>query len=152
MLAATPARIAALITDLSPLQLHAAPTPGEWSINEILAHLRACADVWGNCMAEMIIQDHPTLRAINPRMWIKRTDYADQTFHASLQAFATQRTDLLATLELLTPDDWARSATVKGAGKPLERTVRFYAEWLAVHERSHLKLIEPMVQMIHTAP
>ena len=43
-----PTRIAVLTTDLSPEALQRRPTPDEWSANEVLAHLRACADVWGN--------------------------------------------------------------------------------------------------------
>lgn len=145
MLAAAPPRIAALTAGLTPAQLHAAPAAGEWSVNAILAHLRACADMWGGCIAEMLAHDHPTLRAINPTTWIDRTDYREQAFQTSLRAFTTQRADLLAVLEPLAPDGWARSATVTGAGRPRERTVRFYAEWLAAHERSHLKPIERIV-------
>jgi hypothetical protein len=44
-LAETPPRIAALTAGLAPAQLHAAPSPGEWSSNEVLAHLRACTDL-----------------------------------------------------------------------------------------------------------
>ena len=51
----------------------------------------------------------------------------------------------LAVLEPLAPEAWARMATVTGAGKPRERTVYTYAQWLANHERSHIKQIERMV-------
>jgi hypothetical protein len=61
-----------------------------------------------------------------------------------------QRTQLLAILELLPPEDWSRTATVTGAGKPLKRTVLFYAQWLARHERPHLKQIERIVKAILT--
>src|SRR5689334_7031682 len=125
MLAATPLRLAALTAGLGPAQLRTAPNPDEWSANEVLAHLRACADMWGNCIMAMIAQDRPTLRAINPRTWISKTDYLEQEFQPSLQAFATQRTDLLAVLEPLPREGWARAATVTGAGKVLERTVLF---------------------------
>lgn len=66
MLAATPPRIAALTVGLAPARLHTSPGPDEWSANEVLAHLRACADVWGSCILAMIAQDRPTLRAVNP--------------------------------------------------------------------------------------
>jgi hypothetical protein len=36
-------------------------------------------------------------------------------------------------------------ATVTGAGRTLERTVLFYAQWLASHERPHVKQIERAV-------
>jgi hypothetical protein len=145
MLAAAPPRIAALTAGLAPAQLQAEPAPGEWPANEVLAHLRACADMWGNCIVEIIAHDHPTLRAINPRTWINKTDYREQPFQHSLDVFTAQRADLLAVLEPLAPEGWSRAATVTVAGKPLERTVRFYAEWLAVHERPHIKQIERVV-------
>ena len=148
LLAATPLRLAALTAGVEPAQLKAALNPGEWSANAVLAHLRACSDMWGDCMVAIITQDKPTLRAVNPRTWIKQTDYLDQEFAPSLRSFTTQRTELLAVLEPLASEDWSRSATVAGAGKPLERTVLFYARWLANHERPHLKQIERIVRTI----
>lgn len=145
VLAATPPRITALTAGLVSAQLHTAPAPNEWSANEVLAHLRACADMWGNCIVEMIAHDRPTLRAVNPTTWINKTDYREQAFQPSLHAFTTQRTDLLAVLEPLAPEGWSRAATVTGAGKVLERTVLLYAQWLARHERPHLKQIERIV-------
>lgn len=148
MLAAAPPRIAELTAGLAPDLLRAAPAPGQWSAGEVLAHLRACADMWGGAIREILAHDHPTLRAINPRAWIKRTDYRAQAFGASLAAFASQRAELLAALEPLAPEGWARAATVTGAGKPLERTVHFYAQWLARHERPHLKQFEDIASAL----
>jgi DinB superfamily len=144
-LTATPSRITELTIDLSEAQLHTVPGSDEWSANDVLAHLRACADMWGNCIVAIITQDKPTLRAVNPTTWIKKTDYLEQEFQPSLRAFAKQRTDLLAGLEPLPRKSWSRTATVTGAGKPLERTVLFYARWLAGHERPHIKQIERIV-------
>ncbi len=142
MLAAAPERIATITAGLTSAQLASPPAPGAWSISEVLAHLRACADVWGDAITTILVLNHPTLRAVNPRTWIDTTDYRRQDFVVSLQAFIKQRDELVATLEQLAPEDWGRSATVTGAGKPLERTVRFYAHWLAEHERPHIKQIE----------
>jgi hypothetical protein len=148
LLAEAPPRIAALTEGLVPVQLHAKPNHDEWSANDVLAHMRSCADVWGNCIAVIIAQDTPTIRAINPRTWIKKTDYLEQKFQSSLNTFATQRTKLLAVLEPLTPEDWSRSATVTGAGTPFVRTVLSYAQWLARHERPHVKQIQHIVNTI----
>lgn len=149
MLAETPPRIAALTAGLAPAQLHTAPNPDEWSANDVLAHLRSCADVWGNCIATIIAEDTPTLRAVNPRTWIKSTDYLEQEFQPSLHAFATQRTKLLAVLEPLPHESWSRAATVTGAGRVLGRTVLSYAQWLARHERPHVKQIARIVNTMH---
>ncbi|MBA3826225.1 MAG: DinB family protein [Ktedonobacterales bacterium] len=145
MLAATPKRITEMTAGLSPAQLRTPPQPDAWSANEVLAHLRACADVWGECIKTILTQDAPTLRALNPTTWIKQTNYPTQAFQPSLHAFATQRADLLATLEPLTPTDWSRMATVTGAGNALERTVLSYAQRLAIHERPHLKQIARII-------
>jgi uncharacterized damage-inducible protein DinB len=141
LLAEGPPRIAALTASLPPDRLHAAPGDSEWSANEVLAHLRACADVWGDCIATVLAQERPTIRAINPRTWIGQTDYLEQAFQPSLRAFTAQRADLLAVLERLPPAGWSRGATVVGAGRPLERTVLSYAQWMAEHERPHVKQI-----------
>lgn len=144
----TPTRLAALCADRSPEALQRRPAPEEWSTNEVLAHLRACADVWGRCIVAMLEEDTPTWRAVNPRTWIKQTNYPELDFQLSLGAFATQRAELLAVLSPLPPEGWHRAATVTGAGKVLQLTVLSYAERLAGHERPHLKQIERIVLMM----
>ena len=89
-----------------------------------------------------------TLRAINPTTWIDSTDYRELEFRSSLKTFTSQRARLLTVLEALPFGRWSRSATVVGAGKPLERTVITYADWLARHERTHWKQIEKTVEAV----
>lgn len=146
-LAETPPRLAALTADLEPAQLHTAPDRDSWSANDVLAHLRACADVWGDCILAIIAEDNPTSRTVNPRSWIEKTDYLDLEFRRSLRSFTRQRADLLRVLEPLPRQDWSRAATVTGAGAVLERTELFYAEWLDRHERPHVKQIERAVNI-----
>ena len=72
ILAKSPPHITALTSGLAEVQLHLAPYPGEWSANDVLAHLRACSDVWGDYIMKIIAEDRPTWRGINPRAWIKK--------------------------------------------------------------------------------
>ena len=148
LLAEHPRRLARLTSRVPAAQLLAAPSPGEWSANEVLAHIRSCADVWGRCVARMLAEDDPTIRAVSPRSYIDQTDYLDLQFKPSLRAFTQQRTELLAVLEELLPPEWMRTATVTGAGKALVRTVLFYAQWLADHERIHVGQIEQTVAAV----
>ena len=150
MLGAAPQRLDALTAGLPPAQLHTASGPDEWSANDVLAHLRACADQWGGSIARIVAEDHPTIRAINPRAWIKRTDYPELEFRPSFDAYCKQRAELLAALESLPPEGWTRSATVTGAGAVLTRTVLTYAQWLARHERPHVKQVEHIVNAMRT--
>lgn len=148
LLAATPARLAAAAEGVEAGLLRTSPAPDEWSANDVLAHLRSCADVWGECMRRILAEDEPRLRAVNPRTWIERTDYPQLAFRPSVEAFAAQRAELLALLEPLPPEAWARRATVIGAGRPLQRTVHGYAQWLATHERPHVKQVERAVRAV----
>lgn len=145
MLAATPSHIVDLTDGLLPAQLLLPPEPGAWSARDVLAHLRACSDMWGNYILVILNEDRPTFKAVNPRSWIKKTDYLEQEFHPSLQAFTAQRAELLTVLKPLPPQAWFRTATVTGSGKPRTRTVHFYAQWLANHEHSHFKQLEQII-------
>jgi hypothetical protein len=140
-----PESIAALTADLPRARLHRPPSGGEWSVNDVLAHLRSCSDMWGKYIAMIIAEDHPTIRAMNPTTWIKSTNYPELEFAPSFRAFAKQRAELLAFLRPLPKAAWSRSATVTGAGRPRERTVLEYARWLANHERTHVKQIARIV-------
>lgn len=148
LLAATPVRIAALSKVLPPALLLTAPEPAEWSARDVLAHLRACADMWGKCIILILNQDHPTFKAVNPTTWIKQTDYLELEFQPSLQAFTSQRDGLLAVLTPAPHEAWTRTATVTGAGRPLERSLHTYAQWLANHEPPHIRQIEKIVNRL----
>ena len=148
LLKEAPSRIADATGNAPRRKLHGSPGPDEWSANEVLAHLRACADVWGGCISTILGEEHPTIRATNPRTWIHSTDYLRQDFRESLRAFTRQRRDLMIVLNSLSPKHWTRRATITGAGKPLVRSVHDYAEWLATHERPHLKQIQRIVEAV----
>jgi hypothetical protein len=148
MLAEGPRRIAELTRGLDPALLRTPPAHREWSATDVLAHLRSCADVWGRCIETILAEDRPTLRAVNPRTWVRQTNYHDLEFSPSLRSFTRQRASLLAVLEALSPGGWLRGARVTGAGKPRERTVMSYAQGLALHERPHLKQIARIVKTL----
>lgn len=149
LLAAMPPRIAALTADLAPDQLVAAPAPGEWSVNELIAHLRANADVWGGHIERILREDRPTWRRVSPRGWLTKSGYAAWPFPDSFEAYAAQRTDLLAVLEPLAPASWERAAVVReSGGRVIERSVLFYATSLANHEQVHLGQIADTVRVV----
>ena len=144
MLAATPRRIASVSPGIAARKLQFKPDPDSWSANEILAHLRSCADVWGKNIITIITVDHPTLRHISPRGWIRKTDYLQLEFKSSFAAFEHQRRELLSILKGLTPRDWSRAATTNGR----EETVFSYANRIAEHENKHCGQIEEVLKLV----
>ena len=109
-----------------------------WSVNDILAHLRSCADVWGGSIEAMLAQVTPTLPYRHPRQWITKTDYPDLMFQESFQAFLMQRKSLLNVLNNLPFEDWSRAVMIKHR----EHTVYSETRRMALHEDIHCQQIE----------
>jgi hypothetical protein len=149
LLAESPPRIGSLTTDLTPAQLGTKADEDDWSVSDVLAHLRACGDVWGGNIQKILAEEEPAFRRISPRTWIRKTDYLDMAFVPSFAAYSTQRDELISVLRPLSPEGWSRNATVnEAAGKIYGRSVFDYAEQLARHEREHVQQIEQIVSLI----
>lgn len=148
LMADTPVRLNAVSRGLDDDRLQRPPSAGAWSANEILAHLRACADVWGGSITAMIERDHPTLRYVSPRTWIRRTSYTSQRFSESVRAFGEQRGNLVKMLSALEPAAWTRGATFSGTTRGREQTILDYVRRIIAHEQEHLGQIQATVQQV----
>jgi uncharacterized damage-inducible protein DinB len=138
VLSETPKEIARIARGRSHQQLHRKPEANAWSPQEIVAHLRACADVWGRSIDRMLAEDHPTICYVSPRTWIKKTDYLQQDFRDSLRAFSHGRATLVETLRGVDTQGWLRRATFTATTLGREATVLSYATRIADHEVRHL--------------
>ena len=137
------------LTDGVPEQrLHTVTAYG-WSVNDQLAHLRACHDVLGGNMLRIVREDHPAWKGMSPRTWQKQTDYFEWTFPPAFKAFRAQRAELLEVLQPLPPEAWERTATVAvPPNKHFEYSMRYYGDWIAGHERAHLKHMARILQAL----
>ena len=136
-------RLVSVTRDQPARSLTRPPQPDEWSPHDVLAHIRACCDVWGGNIEKILAEEHAAFKGVNPRTWIRRTDYPEWPFQKAIRAFSAQRRALLRTLSALAPEDWERTAAVISYGQlSFERSVRSYASQLARHERSHVRQIE----------
>lgn len=125
-----------LQTDLEP-----------WSVNDILAHLRACSDVWGATIITMIVKDTPTIRYVSPRSSMSKPKYQKQEFTVALESFSQERHKLVETLAKLDESGWLRRATFTGVSPgQREQTVLNYAERIVSHEQPHLDQIEALLR------
>jgi hypothetical protein len=94
----------------------------------------------------MITQNHPTIRYVSPRTWIRKTNYPELEFHLSLEAFVKQRDELLISLKSLEIKNWLRGATFTATTKGREHTVLSYVQRLARHENEHCEQIEALLK------
>jgi hypothetical protein len=141
-LAESPTRIASATKKVPEARLYLRTTEEPWSISDILAHLRASADVREKFMRAMLTQDHPTLRYISPRSYIRKTNYLELPFPESFQVYKKQRNELLHTLKKLSLRDWPRSALIKEQTE----TVFSYTRYLTEHEVVHCEQIEELLK------
>lgn len=130
-----PGEIAALTAGMSEARLRTPPEPNEWSLVEILAHLRSGADVWSYSIYAMLTLESPQLAHIHPRAWAKLQCYETLSFAENLQAFTLARRNLLRVLERLAFAEWERNATFTGK----VNTTNIFGEMyrMAMHEADH---------------
>jgi uncharacterized damage-inducible protein DinB len=101
VLSETPQRIAQATNSLDEARLQLKVDDKSWSVNEILAHLRACADLWTHSIYAMLAENQPVFSDINERKWAKVTRYAELRFNESFEAYVSQRQNLLRVLKAL---------------------------------------------------
>lgn len=144
MLARTPARIESAVARLPTGPLSARSAEGEWSANEVLWHVRACADVYGEQVARIIEEDQPRWRHVSPRARMKRIRYDELPFADSFAAFQQQRIELVERLERLPTEAWQRFAFVRTEKGESMLTLQQRVSGMAVHEAIHCDQFEAL--------
>ena len=138
----TPRRLLKSTKSIGEARLRQRTAKESWSVNDILAHLRACTDVWGDSIERMLAEENPIVPYRHPRQWIKKTDYPKLPFHESLQIFTAQRKKLLRVLKRLSFEDWSRVATIKGQ----THTVFTQVRRMALHEQVHCEQVDELLK------
>jgi hypothetical protein len=111
-----------------------------WSVSDQLAHLRSCQEVLGGNMLRIVREDHPAWKGTAPTAFQKAYFGAD--FQPAFESFRSLRLEILEALEPLPPAAWERTASVSAPpGKVYENSVLYYGDWMARHERGHLRHI-----------
>lgn len=140
LLAATPDRLQAVSSGLTPAQLAEPLAAGEWSLIEIMAHLVSCEAVVTQAITAALLVDEPVLPAVHPqRQWAGLLPYTTFPFPQLLGYFHFRRQLLLRLLAPLPEGEWGKSVT--RAGKRPETVYRL-ARSLALHEADHLVALE----------
>lgn len=146
-LAHAPVRLEQATRDVPLTRLERRSEEEPWSASDILAHLRACADLWGASMIAMITHDHPTIRYVSPRALMRKPRYQGHAFAAALASFTQERRKLVQTLEGLDEAGWGRRGTFTGTSpRGREQTVLSYADRLVSHELAHLEQLESLLR------
>jgi len=139
ILRTTVPRLEALTANVPAAHLTAVTGYG-WSVSQQLAHLRSCHDILGGNLLRILREDHPAWKGRSPRS--NQGRYMALPFEENFGAFRTMRADLLAVLDPAPAAAWERTATVADMVKRTsEVTTLYYADWMARHERGHVRHI-----------
>lgn len=145
LLEKTPFEIENRTKGIVSLQLQTRPDPDSWSAVEILAHLHACATIWGKSIEKMLQENDPIINDTHPRKWEKLSEFSVMSFEEPFHKFTCHRKNLISRLITLSVDDWEKGGWIKDK----KHTVFSQARRMALHEFDHLDQLEIIVKILN---
>jgi hypothetical protein len=118
------------------------PSPGKWSIAEILAHLADVEIVQGHRIRQALAEESPTFVPMDQDMWANNLGYLEADPHESLEEYRVARRANLRLLRRATEADLAKGGFHPELNRVL--TVAEIAERLSKHDPNHLQQIEKL--------
>ena len=107
-LSGTPTVLAHLANQISPDAWDRRPVPDRFTLREIYAHMADWDAVWLERLTTALESDDPQFPDRDPGRMAIANDYASVDPTQCIQQFRDRRSELLQTLEGLSPDDWDR--------------------------------------------
>jgi hypothetical protein len=134
-LARLPALLDALLSDLDEKTWRARPAPKEWSLVEIVCHLRDEETEDFGARVRVIVEGGSVFAPIDPERWAKERGYWDDDPRAALTEVKRRRRDNLAFLALLEAGSLNRVVDQPKLGKM--SGLDLIASWVT-HDRLHI--------------
>ena len=115
------------------------PAEGEWSINEVVGHLRDMVEVWHMRLYRVWSQNDPLFDSFNGEASVVEKGYQDADPRRLVGEIAAER---IKTVDLLSDAvDWTRLGQQRGTGR---RTLKQFAEFVLSHDEDHLNQIRAL--------
>ncbi|MDD5371482.1 MAG: DinB family protein [Anaerolineaceae bacterium] len=137
ILKTTPAALLHFTRQLGPENWGYRSHPGDWTLIEIICHLRDVAKEVDLPRVEMVLNDqNPFIPGIVTDPWAKERDYAHQDGAQALHTFIDNRIRLLDILEHLNSEEWDRPARHAIFGPT---RLRELVGFITTHDRAHIQ-------------
>lgn len=140
--AATAGVLARLVKGVSLAKLRKRPTPEQWSVVEILAHLADSEVVIGWRLRAILGAPGTQIEAYDQNAWAAAGHYATRDPGQCLEQFRAMRKANLALLNSLTPEQWGHYGMHAERGK---ETVEHLVTLIAGHDLNHVQQIERLL-------
>ena len=128
--------IRALLAGIDEKQAQIKPSPGKWSILEVICHLYdEEREDFREHLDFILHRQNEEWHPITPFAWVKLRKYNEQNFKAMHKKFFAEREKSLAWLKTIRKANW--NVTYKGRGRSI-RAGDMFASWVA-HDNLHVR-------------
>jgi hypothetical protein len=134
-----PDSVAAETAGLGEAVLRYRPSEREWSIKEIVGHLRDVAEVWHKRVYSIYALTDPRFVSFDGEAWVRDRVYMEAdvpSLIADMRAWRLQTVDVLAHAV-----DWTRLGQHPDLGR---RSLKQWAEYMIDHEAQHVASIHAL--------
>jgi hypothetical protein len=128
-----PRQVEAETEGLSDSVLRYRPADGEWSINEIVGHLRDMAEVWSRRMYMTWSLTDPLFPSFDGEASVREHNYQEADLKTLIREMHEHRMHTVETLAHAV--DWSRLGQHPGFGR---RSLKQLGEYIIEHDSSHL--------------
>jgi FMN phosphatase YigB (HAD superfamily) len=139
-----PAALQTLTAKLSPEVWQLRPAADEWSLTEVICHLRDVEkEINLPRLQKISAGNTPLIPGIDSDVWANERNYQAQDGPTALKAFISTRMETLQLLTGLAPADWQKPAQHAIFG-PTD--LQEIANFIAGHDRLHIRQIYALLQ------
>src|SRR5262249_3152507 len=131
--------LATVLTGAAGEEVDFVPSPGKWTIRQIMAHLADGELVGAFRLRLVIAEDNPTLTAFDQDAWTRNLDYARRKPTQSLDTFRRLRAENYELLKELPESAFDRVGLHTEDGR---RRLRGRPEGLADNAESHARQLQ----------
>ena len=136
----SPKEIAVAVSGLADRVLRYKPSPDQWCILEILAHLADMETLYAYRMRQMLADKDPVLAPIDQDAWAKNLGYLESSPPELVALYGLNRHATVQLLRRLKGKDLEKSA--RHPEKDHRVTVADYVQMMSKHGPNHLEQIE----------
>jgi hypothetical protein len=141
-LRAVPPILRALVDGLDEEQARRRPSADEWSVVEVVAHMRDVEQHALHRVRRMLTEENPHLAAFDHEAYARDRKYGDLPLQPTLGEYVELRDTHLDLLTGLDPDGWQRPGSHEVHGAV---TVASYEVHVAAEEVDHLAQISRLL-------
>lgn len=141
LLSGFPSKVHAQVIPLTRAQLQWRPAPGEWTVLEVVCHLRDSAERLGERLQLIATQDNPLLPVFDENALVTENRYAEELLPLALMRYVEHRGRTIELLRGLPPGGWARTGVHQERGP---QTFQQVAETIVRHDTEHLNQLRTL--------